>query len=351
MYNIVFSGRLLNGYSLPRVREAVARRLGLDLAQLQRLFSGKRMVIKHGVSAESAQHYLALLHELGMDARMEARDGAERLARFKVVYWGSVVEGFSRQMVMNEAARLFRLPPREILGLFSGRKAVLKRGLSAQEGARYVVRLAQIGMQIELEVDAESLPAAPVPTAPVRTTRSAPPPAEAFPELLRTEYELPQQSGSAEEFAAPPPPPPLLQVPPPRPQAHPVAHTVAQGSSRLATPPAMAKKPPEAYMRCSQCGHRQPLAARCKVCGMDVERRRQERRASDRRRIPMDASAYGAPTTVMGGLAPSARASQRVPAEAPARRAARALPQQLLANRQTLLGLGVACMLVLWFLW
>ncbi len=175
MYNIVFSGRLLAGHSLPRVREAVARRLGLDLAQLQRLFSGKRMVIKHGVSAESAQHYLALLHELGMDARMEARDGAERLARFKVVYWGSVVEGFSRQMVMNEAARLFRLPPREILGLFSGRKAVLKRGLSAQEGARYVVRLAQIGMQIELEVDAESLPAAPVPTAPVRTTRSAPP--------------------------------------------------------------------------------------------------------------------------------------------------------------------------------
>lgn len=347
MYNIVFSGRLLDGHSQPRVREAAARRLGLNAAQLQRLFSGKHMVIKQGVSAESAQHYLALLHELGMDARMEARDGAERLARFKVVYWGSVVEGFSRQSVMNEAARLFRLPPREILGLFSGRKAVLKRGLSAQEGARYVVRLAQIGMQIELEVDADPRPAAAEPAAPAKATRRAPPPAEAFPDLLRTEYELPQQSDSAEEFAAPPPP----QAPPPRPQAHPVVHPVAQGSSRLATPPAMAKKPPEAYMRCSQCGHRQPLAARCKVCGMDVERRRQERRASDRRRIPMDASAYGAPTTVMGGLAPSARASQRVPAEAPTRRAARALPQQLLANRQTLIGLGVACMLVLWFLW
>lgn len=346
MYNIVFSGRLLDGYSLPRVREVAARRLGLNAAQLQRLFSGKPMVIKQGVSAESSQHYLALLHELGMDARMEVRDGAEHQARFKVVYWGSVVEGFSRQMVMNEAARLFRLPPREILGLFSGRKAVLKRGLSAQEGARYVVRLAQIGMQIELEVDAASLPATPVPAAPVRERRSAPPSAEAFPELLRTEYELPQQSASAEEFAAPSP-----QVPPPRPQAHPVVHTVAQGSSRLATPPAMAKKPPEAYMRCSQCGHRQPLAARCKVCGMDVERRRQERRASDRRRIPMDASAYGAPTTVMGGLAPSMRASQRVPPEAPARRVARILPQQLLAGRQTLLGLGVVCVLVLWFLW
>jgi hypothetical protein len=261
---------------------------------------------------------------------------------------GSVVEGFSRQMVMNEAARLFRLPPREILALFSGRKAVLKRGLSAQEGARYVMRLAQIGMQIELEVDGESLSVAAVPAsvAPARPTHSAAASAEGFPELLRTEYELSQQSDSAEEFAAPPP-----QVPPIRPQAHPVSHPVVHGSSRLATPPALAKKPPEAYMRCAQCGHRQPLAARCKVCGMDVERRRQERRTSDRHRIPLDASAYGAPTTVMGGLAPSTRASQRVLPEVPARRVARTLPQQLLANRQTLLGLGVACVLVLWFLW
>lgn len=344
MYNIVFSGRLLEGHSLARVREAAARRLTLNDAQLQHLFSGRRMVLKQGVSIESAQRHLSLLRELGMDARMEARDGAERLARFKVVYWGSVVDGFSRQAAMNEAARLFRLPPREILGLFSGRKAVLKRGLSAQEGARYVVRLAQIGMQIELEVDAEATPAAPALAVPAKATRSSAAPAETFPDLLRTEYELPQQSCSAEEFAAPLPP---TQAPSLRPSAHPVV----QGSSRLATPPAVAKKVPEAYMRCSQCGHRQPLATRCNVCGMDIERRRQERRASDRRRIPMDASAYGAPTTVMGGLAPSARASQRVQVEAPARRAARALPQQLLANRQTLLGLGVACVLVLWLLW
>jgi hypothetical protein len=89
MYNIVFSGRLLDGYSLPRVREVAARRLGLNDAQLQRLFSGKRIVLKQGVSAESARHYLALLHELGMDARMEVRDGVERLVRFKVVYWGA----------------------------------------------------------------------------------------------------------------------------------------------------------------------------------------------------------------------------------------------------------------------
>ncbi len=116
MYNIVFSGRLLDGHAPETVRAAVAKRLGLSPEQVERLFSGRKVVLKKGVTEESARLYLSILHGLGMNAGMArvARGASpvQALASFKVVFWGRVLEGFQREAVMRAAGERLKLSRR-----------------------------------------------------------------------------------------------------------------------------------------------------------------------------------------------------------------------------------------------
>ncbi|KAF7600202.1 MAG: hypothetical protein CGU28_03960 [Candidatus Dactylopiibacterium carminicum] len=340
MYDIVFHGLLLDGFEARAVRVAVAARLGLGAAQLERLFCGQRVTLKRGLGEESARRYLAVLRGLGLQAEVQPSGGREIMARFKLVYWGGVVQGFTRPAVMAAAVKTFRLPPSELLALFSGNKAVLKRGLSARDGAGYIVRLAHMGMLAELEVERAGgeNPAPATARAGKRPGHRQLPKRDAELALLRTEYELPRVSASVEEFDRPAP------VVAPRPPSTRAQATVA---GRPALSPAVARPVPDAYTRCAQCGHRQPLAARCKVCGSELVRRK-VRGAAGHRPLPMDASAHGAPTTVLGGQgAPAVQIGR-------GRRAAGPEPaivrfQISLSREQVFYALAVGAFLAVWF--
>jgi ribosomal protein L40E len=333
MYCIVFSGRLLDGYDPQVVRKAVATRLSLDARQVERLFSGKRVVLKKGVTEESGRLYLNVLHRLGMDAGIaripRMAKTVQALATFKVVFWGRTLDGFDRKKVVQAACARLRASPEQVVRMFStDAKVVIKRGVSSDVGTRYVMELARIGMQVDLEVEivddqaqAEIDPAAFTKTSPERSDTL---PAgfrrhsdEAFEGLLQTQFELPPLSELIEEIA-------------PAPVAKPQARTPVKESSFGAalTPspeeqfararPASTK--PVEYVRCAQCGHRQTaVAVMCRVCGSNLTR-------VSSGLIPMDASAHATPTTVLGNMPASMLRSSvqaSMPADVPKRRSAK----------------------------
>lgn len=352
MYSIVFSGRLLDGHAPEQVRTAVAKRLGLTPPQVERLFSGSKVVLKKGVTEESAKLYLSVLRGLGMNAGMARMSrGAEpvqALATFKVVFWGRILAGFEREAVMRAAAARLKLSPAQLARVFDGSKAVLKRGVAAEVGTRYVVELARIGMQIDLEVE----------TAQPHPSKSAPvvskaPEADPYAGLLQTQFELPGTTDAAEEMRAAPAPehmPRMSQPPRPQPATQPIAL------------PASAVPTVGEYVRCSQCGSRQPSSTRCAVCGVSMERRSADRRQTQ---IPLDASAYATPTTVMGNMPASlvrssAAASARPRHKAPSLREElrRQEPAQVLTRQRfldeqksKLLGISVLLIAALLLLW
>lgn len=353
MYSIVFSGRLLDGYEPEQVQAAVAKRLGLSATQVERLFSGSKVVLKKGVTEESANLYLSVLRGLGMNAGMarmaRGAEPVQALATFKVVFWGHTLDGFSRETVMQAAAVRLKLNPAQLSRVFDGSKAVLKRGVAADVGTRYVVELARIGMQIDLEVETDvAAPAVLKPRAPQPAKAAVDP----YAGLLQTQFELPGTSDSAEEFAAP-----QISVAKLRqsPQASPVMNPIVM-------PPELARSIAKLeYVRCSQCGSRQASSTRCNVCGVSMERP-----GSDRRhvQIPMDASAYASPTTVMGNMpeglmrnsVAASSASRRVPS---LRDELRIQPAVTAAGRQRfldeqkskLLGLLLLLSGVIWLVW
>jgi hypothetical protein len=288
MYSIVFSGRLLDGFAPEQVHTAVGKRLGLTPVQVERLFSGRKVVLKKGVTEESAKLYLSVLRGLGMNAGMarmaRGAEPVQALATFKVVFWGRTLDGFGRAAVMQAAGARLKLNVAQIQRIFDGSKAVLKRGVSAEVGSRYVVELARIGMQIDLEVEtAEARIEATQAVVPVKVKAEDP-----YAGLLQTQFELPGTMDDAEEFARVPQ---SVEVTRPAPQP-----------PRALEPIAVSAKPAaksSEYVRCSQCGHRQPTCTKCAVCGVIMERRGNERRQMQ---VPMDASAYASPTTIMGNL-------------------------------------------------
>lgn len=355
MYSIVFSGRLLDGYTPEQVHAAVARRLGLTAPQVERLFSGSKVVLKKGVTEESAKLYLSVLRGLGMNAGMSrmarGAEPVQALATFKVVFWGRTLDGFSREAVMQAAAARLKLNAVQLARVFDGSKAVLKRGVAAEVGTRYVVELARIGMQIDLEVETDV--AAVEPVAKPRAAKPVQAPAvDPYAGLLQTQFELPGTTDSAEEFAVPS----VLAVPPQ--QASPVL--------RAANPIALPSTPVRStasieYVRCSQCGSRQASSTRCNVCGVSMERRTSDRRQTQ---IPMDASAYASPTTVMGNM-PEGLMRNSVAASSDRRRVSslrdelRNQPVVTAAGRQRfldeqkskLLGLSVLLIGAIWLIW
>jgi hypothetical protein len=313
MYCIVFSGRLLDGHDPMTVRKAVASRLSLDAGQVERLFSGKRVVLKKGVTEESGRVYLNVLRRLGMDAGIvhtpRAQETVQALATFKVVFWGRTLDSFDRQAVMRAAAAKLKANPAQVERMFSGSKSVLKRRVSADVGSRYVVELARIGMQINLEVEtldekhAENV-AAPEPEANVVATspevpQEKRPPGfrrhddEIYAGLLQTQYELPETAADYVEDMAEKAGPIAM------PDSAPVVQPSSYAAPLLRSPaalPARAAKSAE-YVRCGTCGHRQTPGSRCRACGAELARPQPQRG-----QIPMDASAYANQTTILGNM-------------------------------------------------
>lgn len=65
LLQLVFRGEVLPGHEPAAVRSAVAGALKLDAARAERLFSGKRVVVRRAVDAAKARRYVALFAVMG----------------------------------------------------------------------------------------------------------------------------------------------------------------------------------------------------------------------------------------------------------------------------------------------
>lgn len=266
MYRIEFKGALLPGFDPQIVRMDVAVRLRLRDAQIERLFSGQTVVLKKAVGEASSQAYLTELRGMGLDAQLVALESEEPVrsegADFKVVFWGRVLPGFERTAVMAAAAKRLRVSPAQLMQMFAGSKVVLKRGVTAEQGARLVVDLALIGMQIELEVEQAASPvqqAQPMPANPGGDDDPQ------YGALLRTACDLSgtafsgydTSSSVARDEPGEVTPAPKMPAPPLRPSA--VGYAPANQ---------------DGYLNCPRCGLYQPQAAQCSKCGVELPQRK-----------------------------------------------------------------------------
>lgn len=337
MVKVVFSGQLLDGYVLDSVRAAVAERLQLGAAQVDRLFSGRTVVLKKAISVDGSAAYLAELRRLGMDARVEPMAPSQLeerpLATFKVVFWGKLLRGYDQSLVMRAVTRRLQVTPQQLVQMFAGGKVVLKRRVNAETGARYVTELARIGMLVELEVETEALQPAPsfvLQPVTLETTAEAPaaPTADegdAFAGLLKTQLDMSQAMRvvQAEEEGDPETVAEEGVVPGFRPNAMPAVSAdhatimVPQTPSDIAPGPATVVRN-SLQIKCPQCGRHQLAGPRCRTCGIELEGPGAAPKSRPTAKVKrMDASAYGAVTTLMQGLrnavAPSKSEAAGVP--------------------------------------
>ena len=71
IHRIVFNGEIREGLSPKKVRANAAVRLSVSIEQIDRMFSGKRVVLKNGISKAAAVAYMARLAKLGMIVQVE----------------------------------------------------------------------------------------------------------------------------------------------------------------------------------------------------------------------------------------------------------------------------------------
>lgn len=315
MYRVIFKGGLLPGFDAEQVRRGVAARLQLGEAQLARMFSGRKIILKKAVTEANGLPYIEELRRLGLDARLEALPADAEpsvLASFQVVFWGKLLRGFKRELVMRAATRRLRVPTDQLNRMFAGGKVVLKRGVSAELGARYVTELARIGMLVELEVET-----VPVPGMEAAAQAAGGADAEPLASLVRTQLDMSQAIRTA-----------LVQSDiHGQPEAEPEEGVVPDFKPKGVAVPAMeahAAQPPKPavhnplQVKCPQCGRHQLPGPRCRTCGLEMGGAAATPAGSPAKpplkARRMDASALGAVTTLMQGLrkavAPATSAEQ-----------------------------------------
>lgn len=279
MYRIEFEGRLLDGFDPMQVRKEVGERLRLRDEQVERLFSGQTVVLKKAISAKSSRPYLHELRALGLDAKLVQLDGIPEMKGdvvYKVVFWGRILPGFERAKVMEAVAIRLKLSPVTLKQVFSGAKVVLKRGVSADKGARLVVDLAMLGMQIELEVETPEAEPAPKPASaqtPAKDTSRRPADNaqqeddSQYGELLRTACDL-----SGTPFAGYDMSSNVAQDDEPAPAEESAGKKSSSGRPPVPSIPpapsvAFAPANTDGYLNCPMCGFYQPHSAHCRKCG------------------------------------------------------------------------------------
>jgi len=70
-YRIVFNGAIVDGFDPVVVKQAAANRLKLDGSAVEKVFSGRRAVLKKNLDQATAERYLGALRQIGMQARAE----------------------------------------------------------------------------------------------------------------------------------------------------------------------------------------------------------------------------------------------------------------------------------------
>lgn len=70
-YRIVFDGEVGRGHERTSVKRSLAALFRVDAGTIERLFSGRPVVLKQGIDAEEAIHFISALNEAGAMSRME----------------------------------------------------------------------------------------------------------------------------------------------------------------------------------------------------------------------------------------------------------------------------------------
>ncbi|MEW6706283.1 MAG: DUF805 domain-containing protein [Pseudomonadota bacterium] len=202
----------------------------------------------------------------------------------QLVFRGEVLAGFQPEEVQRELGRLLKVDEAKLAALFSGGRAVLKRGLPSADAPRYVARLAALGARVHVEPMAAGAPA---PAAPPAATPATPPAAGAWPTLAPP----PQDERSA---SPPPARSTLPPSPPPRPPAvspaneTPALATAAQAAAAVSRELALEPIATVEEVTCPTCGERQSKRLLCRACATNIEMgiaaklEEQERRRAER---------------------------------------------------------------------
>jgi hypothetical protein len=75
-FNVVFAGEIVNGADPAKVRENLAAAFRMDMAKVEALFSGKRVVVKKDADQATAMKFRAVMKQAGAVCDLE-RVGAE----------------------------------------------------------------------------------------------------------------------------------------------------------------------------------------------------------------------------------------------------------------------------------
>lgn len=200
--------------------------------------------------------------------------------QFQLVFTGKILDGFSPEHVRANAERQLRLSPANLEALFSGRRAVLKRGLDFETGDRARQKYAALGMKVHLE------PLAPEAQETGELMSIMPPLTQMPPELQLPPNPKPKKVGKhepAKTVMAPIAPPsksapegePVI-VPAPIPAkpipANPVPASAATPAAASSAPPPSESQPAPEEICCPKCNTRQPKRTLCRSCGMDMPR-------------------------------------------------------------------------------
>ncbi len=71
LFKIVFEGSPLPGVDLETAKTNLAQLFKSDSLAVEKLFTGRKVALKRNLPSDTAQKYLAALHQAGVDARLE----------------------------------------------------------------------------------------------------------------------------------------------------------------------------------------------------------------------------------------------------------------------------------------
>jgi hypothetical protein len=84
---------------------------------------------------------------------------------FQIVFKGELLDGFDLAVVKASAARRLKAAPEQIDRVFSGTRAILKKGLDEELSQRYLSELERIGMRVFVEPEIVKAPRPELPAA------------------------------------------------------------------------------------------------------------------------------------------------------------------------------------------
>lgn len=224
-FKVVFAGQVLPGFEPEAVAVAAARRLNIGPVQVEKLFSGRKAVLKRNISQRRGRRYVDELATLGMQA----------------------------SLVSESAPAAASAPVAAATAISVARVAGAVPDLDAAEGEGLPVQSAETQLAALTETQFD------------------------MPQALLASGDLPEPPEDAIDHAA------TLLVDParlvermnylssPPPEREPVADRPGLSLVDAAVP----------YVKCPQCAHAQPAGSSCRRCGADLDARPARQPAPD----------------------------------------------------------------------